>query len=513
MPRPERASPRAVGDASIEELRAARDELRDEVRALIASGDVDEDQVAANELAWAYARAEAAEACQAWADATGSAIAQGIAAAAIAEGLEELGKRRKTATSGRAFEAIALDATSLADLGATDEQRILRRTFRDFARTKIAPRAAAIHRGDLDIPEDLIRGVAELGVFGLSIPEAYGGSQGAREDFEAMLIVTEELSHASLAAGGSLITRPEILVRALVRAGTTEQKERWLPAIASGRQLVGVATTEPDFGSDVAGLRCRADRTPAGWLVTGTKLWCTFAGRAELLMLLLRTGEQGHRGLSVFVLEKPAFAGHDFVFEEPRGGTLRGRAIPTIGYRGMHTFELAFDRFFLPESALVGGDEWLDRGFYLQLESFAMGRLQTAARGVGVMQAALEATLRYTSQRVVFSRAISELGLPRATLGRMAVHLSAARQLSYRAARLVARGEGQMEASLAKLYSSRAAERVTRDAMQLHGGMGYAEETDVSRYFVDARVLSIFEGAEDVLALRVIAKSLLRPPS
>jgi len=387
---------------------------------------------------------------------------------------------------------------------------MLRASFRDFARNRIAPHAAAIHRGDLDIPQEIIRGVAELGVFGLSIPEEYGGSQAETEDFESMLIVTEELSAASLAAGGSLITRPEILVRALVRAGTPEQKRRWLPAIASGKWLVAVATTEPDFGSDVASLRCRADRAEGGWLVNGTKFWCTFAGRADLVMLLLRTGDSGHKGLSVFVLEKPAFPGHEFELKQPEGGLLKGRAIPTIGYRGMHTFELSFERFLLPDSALVGGERWLDRGFYLQLESFAMGRLQTAGRAVGLMQAALDAAVRYTRERVVFGRPIADYGLPRATLGTMVFRLAASRQLSYRAARLLARGQGQMEASLAKLYASRAAEQVTRDAMQLHGGAGYAEETDVSRYFVDARVLSIFEGAEDVLALRVIARSLLK---
>jgi (2S)-methylsuccinyl-CoA dehydrogenase len=499
-------------EASMQELRAARDELLEQVRALIPSGDVDENQVAANELAWAYAGAEAAEACDAWAQATGDPLARTIADAAISEGLEELGRRagRKTIAWAPMLERITLESRSLADIGASEEQRMLRSTFRDFARSKIAPHAAAIHRGDLDIPEGIIRDLSELGVFGLSIPEAYGGSQGRTEDFESMLIVTEELSYASLAAGGSLITRPEILVRALLRAGTEEQKKRWLPAIASGRQLVAVATTEPDFGSDVAGLRCRADRTDSGWIVSGTKLWCTFAGRAELLMLLLRTGEVGHRGLSVFVLEKPAYGGHDFAFTQPEGGILKGRAIPTIGYRGMHTFELSFERFLLPEAALVGGDEWLDRGFYLQLESFAMGRLQTAGRGVGLMQAAVDAAADYTNERHVFGKPISAYGLPRATLGKMVMRVAASRQLSYRAARLVGRGEGQMEASLAKLYASRGAEQVTRDAMQLHGGMGYAEETDVSRYFVDARVLTIFEGAEDVLALRVIAKSLLR---
>lgn len=197
-----------------------------------------------------------------------------------------------------------------------------------------------------------MRGLGELGAFGLSIPEDYGGSQGDREDFETIMIVTEALARASLAAGGSLVTRPEILVRALVRAGTQEQKRRWLPAIASGEKLVSVATTEPDYGSDVAGIKCRAERANGGWVVNGTKLWCTFAGRAEIMMRLARTAGAGHRGLSVFVVEKPAFPGHHFTHRQPGGGVLMGRAIPTIGYRRMHTFELSFDHFQLRDDAL-----------------------------------------------------------------------------------------------------------------------------------------------------------------
>jgi (2S)-methylsuccinyl-CoA dehydrogenase len=226
-------------------------------------------------------------------------------------------------------------------------------------------------------------------------------------------------------------------------------------------------------------------------------------------MVLCRTSDAGHRGESIFVLEKPAYAGHEFEHRQPSGGVLRGRAIPTIGYRGMHTFELAFDRYLAPASSLIGGDEWLDRGFYLQMEGFGVGRVQTAARAVGLMQAALDDALSYARERRVFGRAVEDLELPAAMLGWMIARVSASRQLSYRAARLLDRGEGQVESSLAKLYASRAAEAVTRDAMQLHGAMGYGEETDVSRYFVDARVLSIFEGAEEVLALRVIARSLL----
>jgi (2S)-methylsuccinyl-CoA dehydrogenase len=468
--------------ASLEELAAARAAMLVEVKALLPSGDVDQHQVAASELAWGVAHAEAAQAAGDWAEASGDDLAGDVAAAAVAEAMGTILGAPPSVQIGNAerLQSIARQHRPLEDLGASDEQRLLRGTFRDFARDHVAPLAADIHRQDLDVPDELISGLAELGLFGLSVPGRFGGSQAEHEDFEAMLIVTEELSRASLAAGGSLVTRPEILVRAIARGGTEEQKRRWLPAIASGQKMVAVATTEPDHGSDVANLTCRAERVPGGWQVTGTKLWCTFAGRAELLMLLLRTGDGGHRGLSVFVAEKPPFRGHEFRYEQPGGGVLEGRAIPTIGYRGLHTFELVFDRFALPDDALLGGADWLNRGFYLQMESFATGRLQTAGRAVGVMQAAVDGAFRYSSERVVFGRPIAAHGLPRATLGRMVVRLTAARQLSYRAARLLNHGGGQMEASLAKLYASRMAEHVTRDAMQLHGGMGYAEETDVA---------------------------------
>lgn len=491
---------------SVEELDVARARLDEQVR---GCGEVT--QPVASALAWGAAHLEAARAVVEWAEASGDALARDVGIAAVRDAVATVDGRGLVdeAKDAALLGSIAERFRPLEDVGASDEHRLIRDTFRGFARETIAPHAADVHRRDLDVPEQIVGGLAELGVFGLSIPEEHGGARDGDEDFEAMLVATEELSRASLALGGSLLTRPEILIRALLRGATPAQRERWLPRIASGEQLVAVATTEPDHGSDLARLECRATRVEGGWRVNGTKLWCTFAGRAELLMLLLRTSDDGHRGLSVFVAEKPRFAGHDFAYTSPGGGTMAGRSIPTIGYRGMHTFELAFDDFFLPEDALVGGDEWLSRGFYLQVESFAMGRLQTAGRAVGVMDAALDETLRYAAERRVFGSPISDLGQPRAMLGRMIVRVTAARRLAYRAAQLLAGGAGEMHASLAKLYACRMAEHVTRDAVQLHGGMGYAEETSVSRYFVDARVLSIFEGAEDVLALRVIAPALL----
>jgi (2S)-methylsuccinyl-CoA dehydrogenase len=459
-------------------------------------------EVETYQAAWATARAAAATATAAWAEGAGDELAVAIAAATAADsGAESFDPSYDTVAG------FLLAGRSADDLGASAEHRLLRATLRDFAAKRITPRAQQIHRGDEDVPDDIIAGIADLGLFGLSIPEAYGGSLAERPDHLAMLIGTEEMSAGSLAAGGSLMTRPEILVRALLTAGSEEQKRRWLPGIASGEMLVAVAVTEPDYGSDVAAIQCRATPLADGaWAVNGAKLWCTFAGRAHLVMLLCRTGsDPGHRGLSVFVVEKPSELGRDFEHRQEGGGLLRGRAIPTLGYRGLHTFELVFEDYRLPAGALVGET---GRGFYLQMEGFATGRLQTAARAVGVMHAAVRDTLAYTAQRKVFGKPVAKHELARQLIGRMGTRLHASRRLSYVAAALRDAGEGQVEASLAKLYASRMAEYVTRDAMQLFGGMGYGEETDVSRYFVDARVLAIFEGAEEVLALRVIGKAL-----
>jgi (2S)-methylsuccinyl-CoA dehydrogenase len=229
-------------------------------------------------------------------------------------------------------------------------------------------------------------------------------------------------------------------------------------------------------------------------------------------MVLARTNTDktaGHRGLSMFIVPKPRGEGHGFAFTDERGGKLEGRPIDTIGYRGMHSYELAFENWFVPAENLIGGEEGLGRGFYFQMAGFENGRLQTAARAVGVMQAAYEAARDYADNRVVFGQPIAGYQLTRAKLGRMVVTIQAARQFMYSVGRLMAKGEGQMEASMVKAYVCRAAEWVTREAMQIHGGMGYAEEFPVSRYFVDARVLSIFEGADETLCLKVIARRLL----
>jgi (2S)-methylsuccinyl-CoA dehydrogenase len=394
-----------------------------------------------------------------------------------------------------------------------DEFELAAQTFHRFAADRVRPVAEHVHRSNADVPEDVIEGLAELGGFGLSVPEAYGGyATGGESDYLGMVVATEELSWGSLGVGGSLITRPEILTRALVAGGSEAQKQRWLPRIARGELMVGVTVTEPDYGSDVAGVTTSAAAVDGGYRVNGVKTWATFAGRADLLMLLARTDPDraaAHRGLSLFVLEKEPVPGHSFALGQPEGGTLEGRAIDTLGYRGMHSYEVSFDNWFVPAASLVGEEGGVGRGFYLQMEGFENGRLQTAARAVGLMQAAFEAGLEYARQRVVFGKPVFDYQLSQAKLARMAALIQAGRQFSYDVARRMGRGEGTLEASMVKAYVCRSAEWVSREAMQLHGGMGYAEEFPVSRYFVDARVLSIFEGADETLCLKVIARRLL----
>jgi len=247
-------------------------------------------------------------------------------------------------------------------------------------------------------------------------------------------------------------------------------------------------------------------------LLGGAKTWCTFAGKAGLLMVVTRTNPDrsaGYKGLSLLLVEKPPSDEHEFVVRQEEGGILTGRAIPTIGYRGMHSFELSFQDFFVPDANVVGGEEGLGRGFYLTMAGMVGGRMQTAARACGVMRAALRAAIRYTADRKVFGAPLADFQLTQSKLARMGARLAACRQLAYSIAGLIDCGEGRMEASLVKLLACRSAEMVTREALQLHGGMGYAEESAVSRYFLDARVLSIFEGAEETLALKVVARALI----
>jgi (2S)-methylsuccinyl-CoA dehydrogenase len=422
------------------------------------------------------------------------------------------------------FVATYRDPEFLASLVGVEGPRhldadfeLVQDTFRRFAEDRIVPVAEHVHRTNGDVPEEVISGLSELGAFGLSVPEEYGGyASGGEHDYMGMVVATEELSRGSLGIGGSLITRPEILTRALVKGGTEEQKQAWLPKLATGEVMAAVAVTEPDFGSDVAGLKVTATAAEgpdgaAGYVINGVKTWCTFAARADVLMLLARTDpdrSKAHRGLSLFVVPKERGAGHGFEFSQPGGGKMEGRPIDTIGYRGMHSYEIAFDSWWVPAENLIGGEGGLGRGFYLQMEGFENGRLQTAARALGLMQAAYEAARDYADNRTVFGQPVGDYELTKVKLARMAVIIQAARQFAYAVAGMMAKGEGATEASMVKAYVCKAAEWVAREAMQVHGGYGYAEEYPVSRYFVDARVLSIFEGADETLCLKVIARRL-----
>jgi (2S)-methylsuccinyl-CoA dehydrogenase len=430
----------------------------------------------------------------------------------------------------RPFLATYRDPTFLASLAETTGPRhldqdyeMVQDTFRSFADNEIAPRAEHVHRHNDDVPEEIISGLADMGAFGLSVPAEYGGfSEGGDGEYIAMVVATEELSRGSLGIGGSLITRPEILTRALVKGGTEAQKQQWLPKLATGEVMAAVAVTEPDYGSDVAGIKVTATPAPGpngedGYVINGVKTWCTFGARADVLMLLARTDpdrSKTHRGLSVFIVPKPRGDAHGFEFTQdarPDGsvGKMEGRPIDTIGYRGMHSYEVALDNWWVPADHLIGEEGGLGKGFYYQMEGFENGRLQTAARAVGVMQAAYEAAVDYARNRTVFGSPISDYQLTKAKLGRMAVIIQASRQFSYAVAKLMGKGEGKMEASMVKAYVCKAAEWVTREAMQIHGGYGYAEEYPVSRLYVDARVLSIFEGADETLCLKVIARRLV----
>jgi (2S)-methylsuccinyl-CoA dehydrogenase len=387
----------------------------------------------------------------------------------------------------------------------------VRAAVREFGEKEVAPAAERIHRHDELVPESFIRGMAELGYFGLAIPEQYGGSEMGNL---AMILTTEELSRASLAAAGSLITRPEILTKALVSGGTEEQKAHWLPKIAAGEIMVGISVTEPDVGSDVSAVKCRAERRGADWLLNGPKAWCTFAGRANVLAVLARTDpdpSQGARGLSLFIVPKDRFDGHDFEMKQPGGGRLVGKADATPGYRGMHSFTLNFEDYAVPGANLVGGEQGIGRGFYLQMVGFAAGRLQTGGRACGLAQAALEKTAEYVVDRVQFAKPISEFQLTQYTLGRMSAMLASSRAITYAAARAMDEDERAAAplAAQAKLLACDMAVELTQMGQLLHGGWGYAEEYPISRYVVDAQVLPIFEGVKPILELKVVGRSLL----
>ena len=385
--------------------------------------------------------------------------------------------------------------------GLAAEFEMMRDQFRTFVDAKVAPRAQRWHLDDTLIPLELIAELSQFGVFGLTIPEEYGGTGLGKV---AMCLVSEELSRGYLGVG-SLGTRSEIAAELILCAGTPAQKTKWLPAIASGRLIPTAVFTEPGAGSDLGALSTRAVRDGDRFLVTGNKTWITHAARADLMMLLVRTeADSGdHRGLSILAAEKPR--GSD---AQPFPATgMSGGDIPVLGYRGMKEYEIRFDGFSVPADNLLGHRP--GRGFSQLMATFETARIQTAARAIGVAQAAMECALRYAIERKQFGRSI--LGFPRIgnKLALMAAEIAGARQLTYRAARRKDSGaRSDLEAGMAKLLAARVAWSAADNAVQIHGGNGFALECAASRLLCDARILSIFEGAAEIQA-QVIARRLL----
>lgn len=493
-------------------------------RALTSNGAaIDDHQVVVERVAYAATEARVIRALASAPDEASATCAAAELAASIPHRLAPLGldltleyaaDARAAIAAGIAPAALeAIGEATIASAGKLawpldDMLEEVRRNVRAFAEREVAPHAEHIHRHDALVPERVIGEMAKLGYFGLSVPERYGGHELGNL---AMILTTEELSRASLAAAGSLITRPEILAKALLAGGTEDQKQAWLPKLASGEIMAAISVTEPNTGSDVAAVACRAERADGGWRISGQKAWCTFAGRADVIALLARTGDGGAKGLSLFIVDKPRFDGHEFSATQDGGGTLTGKADRTPGYRGMHSFGLAFDRWFVPDAQLVGGEAGLGRGFALQMAGFAAGRLQTGGRACGLAQAALDATARYVAERSQFGKPIGAFGLTRYYLGRMASRLVAARAITYAAATAMDGDERAAAplAAMAKLFACDVAVEVTQQGQILHGGWGYAEEYPISRYVADAQVLPIFEGVKPILTLKVVGRALL----
>ena len=392
------------------------------------------------------------------------------------------------------------DAT-VGDCGLDETLGTIREEMRKFADSEIAPQAQQWHRTNSYIPLDVIAQMSELGVFGLTIPQRYGGLGLGKE---SMCVVSEELSRGYIGVG-SLGTRSEIAAELIMGGGTDEQKERWLPKLAAGEVLPTAVFTEPNSGSDLASIRTRAVRHADVYKIYGNKTWITHPVRADLMTLLVRTNpsEGGHRGLSMLLAEKPRGA-DDNPF--PAAG-ISGTEIEVLGYRGMKEYEMAFDGFEVKTDNLLGGVEGL--GFRQLMQTFESARIQTAARAIGVAQAALEQALAYAQQRQQFGEPIIKFPRVADKLAMMAVEIMIARQLTYFAARQKDSGKRcDLEAGMAKLLAARVAWSNADNAVQIHGGNGFALEFPVSRLLCDARILSIFEGAAEIQA-QVIARRLL----
>jgi (2S)-methylsuccinyl-CoA dehydrogenase len=398
--------------------------------------------------------------------------------------------------------AILAEGMPMGGDGLGDETlELIRDQVRRFAERAVAPFAHDWHRQDRLIPIEVIEELSGIGVFGVTLPEEYGGLGLGKL---AMSVVSEELSRAYIGVG-SLGTRSEIAGELIRVSGTPEQKARWLPGIASGAVLPTAVFTEPNAGSDLASLQTRAVKEGGQYRIYGAKTWITHGARSDLMTLLARTGspDSGYRGLSMFLAEKPR-GGDSNPF--PADG-MSGTEIPVLGYRGMKEYEIAFDGFAVPEDALLGGVE--GEGFKQLMATFESARVQTAARAVGVAQNAFELALGYAQERSQFGRNLTAFPRVQLKLVMMAVETTMARQLAYFAAREKDSGRRcDIEAGMAKLLAARVAWTNADNAVQIHGGNGYALEYPISRVLCDARILNIFEGAAEIQA-QIIARGLL----
>ena len=390
---------------------------------------------------------------------------------------------------------------TIGTCGLDETLESIREEMRRFADSEVIGHAQSWHLTNSYVPLDVIAQMSELGVFGLTIPEEFGGMELGKE---SMCVVSEELSRGYIGVG-SLGTRSEIAAELILGSGTVAQKQKWLPKIASGEVLPTAVFTEPNTGSDLASIKTRAVREGGVYKVYGNKTWITHPVRADLMTLLVRTNpkEAGHRGLSMLLAEKPR---GDDKNPFPAPG-MSGTEIEVLGYRGMKEYEIAFDGFEVKAENLLGGVEGL--GFKQLMQTFESARIQTAARAIGVAQAAMEQALVYAQNRVQFGGPI--VGFPRVAdkIVMMAVEIMIARQLTYYAAREKDSGRRcDLEAGMAKLLAARVAWAAADNAVQVHGGNGFALEFPVSRILCDARILNIFEGAAEIQA-QVIARRLL----
>jgi (2S)-methylsuccinyl-CoA dehydrogenase len=424
----------------------------------------------------------------------------GFRTQAVAE-LIAAGTARETRAAIADYLSHHAGAMTIGDPGLDETMGMVREQFYRFAQEKVAPYAHGWHMRDELIPLDVVRQMSELGVFGLTIPESYGAAGLSKT---AMCVVSEELSRAYIGVG-SLGTRSEIAAELILTGGTKEQREHWLPLIASGEKLPTAVFTEPNVGSDLGSLRTRAVREGDVYKIYGNKTWITHAARADVMTLLVRTdpATSDYRGLSMFIAEKPRGTDTE-PFPAPG---MRGGEIGVLGYRGMKEFEIGFDGFEVPAANLLGAEE--NQGFKQLMQTFESARIQTASRAVGVALSALDVGLRYALDRQQSGQRIFNFPRVSDKLAMMAVEITIARQIAYYAAR--EKDEGRrcdLEAGMAKLLAARVAWAAADNAVQIHGGNGFALEYPVSRILCDARILNIFEGAAEIQA-QVIARRLL----